>query len=478
MIPQTTPKTFGSFPSPDKHPPLTLTSKFLSDNPSVWHAVEYFSKKLKSKGFTYLYERESWEGKLKRGGKYYTRRNGSSLIAFVVPENYKVGNGAAIVGGHIDALTARLKPNSTKGEVFGYELLGVAPYAGALNPTWLDRDLGIAGRVVLKENGKIVEKLVKLDYPIARIPTLAPHFGIATDHLNKETQMVPIIGLGGAKPISLDIKEGSFASTQPARLVKVIASELGISDYSTIQNWELELYDFNDARVGGIEKEFIFGGRIDDKLCSYGALEGFLAAIENGADKLEHLSVVGLFDDEEIGSRLRQGAMSNFIGSIFERIVEQFAEGRGLANLLNQTYANSFLVSADVTHAFHPNFGYTMDTKNSPKLNEGLCVCFDTSGHMTTDSVSATLIAQIAERSGSKLQSFHARNDVRSGGTIGPMTSAALGIRAIDAGLPQLSMHSIRATTGSLDPGLGVKIFAAVYEEWTNVWSEFEGFSH
>lgn len=175
--------------------------------------------------------------------QYYVERNGTSLIAFAIGSGYTAGNGAAIVAGHIDALTAKLKPIPKLRNKAGYVQLGVAPYGGALSDTWWDRDLGIGGRVLVRENGKIVTKLVKLDWPIARIPTLAPHFGAAANGpFNKETQMVPIVGLdnsdfgGATNENEADWKasilggEGTFAATQPERLVKAISGELGITD--------------------------------------------------------------------------------------------------------------------------------------------------------------------------------------------------------------------------------------------------------
>ena len=165
---------------------------FISNNPTVFHAVSHVGKRLEDKGFTKLSEREAWN--VVKGGKYYFERNGSSLIAFVVGKGYQAGNGASIIASHIDALTTRLKPISTLSSKAGYVQLGVAPYAGALNGTWWDRDLGVGGRVLIKngETGKIETRLVKLDWPIARIPTLAPHFGQAAhmDGANKETEMV------------------------------------------------------------------------------------------------------------------------------------------------------------------------------------------------------------------------------------------------------------------------------------------------
>jgi len=233
--------------SPTTIDPASYTSPFLSfisENPTVYHAVSHFSSRLTSHGFTKLSERDLWTDKLSPGGKYFLTRNGSALIAFTIGSSYVPGNGAAIIAAHIDALTCKLKPMSTKPTKEGYMQLGIAQYGGALNQTWIDRDLGIGGRVLVKdeESGKIETRLVKLGWPIARVPSLAPHFGIpAEGQANRETRMVPIVGLegsggSGSGGSGLEGKDsviggvgaGTFASTQPERLVRAIAGEMGI----------------------------------------------------------------------------------------------------------------------------------------------------------------------------------------------------------------------------------------------------------
>ncbi|PKX96688.1 M18 family aminopeptidase [Aspergillus novofumigatus IBT 16806] len=460
---------------------------FMTAHPTIFHAVDGFTKELESKGYKRLPERETWTSKLQRGGKYYCTRNGSAFIAFSVGKDYQSGNGLAIVAGHIDALTARLKPISKLPTKAGFVQLGVAPYAGGLNETWWDRDLSIGGRVLVRDptSGKVESKLVKLDWPIARIPTLAPHFGAPSQGpFNKETQMVPIVGIDNSDLFqqqvsptahsSSGIQPGSFAATQPERLVKIISKELGITDYDTILSWELELYDSQPARLGGLEKDLIFAGRIDDKLCCYAAHQALLASSDDASTG--SIKMVGMFDDEEIGSLLRQGARSNFMSSVIERITEAFASSNYGPNLLSQTVANSFFVSSDVIHAVNPNFLNVYLENHAPRLNVGVAVSADSNGHMTTDSVSYGFIKRVADRCGSTLQVFQIRNDSRSGGTIGPMTSARIGVRAIDVGIPQLSMHSIRATTGSLDPGLGVKLFKGFFDHFEEVDKEFADF--
>lgn len=300
--------------------------------------------------------------------------------------------------------------------------------------------------------------------------------------------MVPIIGLDNSDLSSVAASDssyqsssilggaGSFTSTQPGRLVKAIAGELSISDYSKIVNWELELYDHQPATTGGLEREFIFGGRIDDKLCSWAAIKALLNNTDSTTSSTRSsngiLKVVALFDNEEIGSLLRQGARGNFLPSTIERIVDSFAAPSN-ANLVARTMANSFLVSADVSHAVNPNFLSAYLENHAPRLNVGVAVAADPNGHMTTDAVSTAILQRCAEKCGQKLQVFQIRNDSRSGGTVGPMLSSAMGCRAIDAGIVQLSMHSIRATTGSLDPGLGVGLFQGFLECFESVDKQF-----
>ncbi|RMY48728.1 hypothetical protein D0865_07911 [Hortaea werneckii] len=464
--------------------------KFLTENPTVFHAVDGVKKQLKDAGFTELSERDRWD--IKPSGSYFVERNGSSLIAFTVGGKYEPGNGAAILAGHVDALTAKLKPISQVPNKAGYVQLGVAPYAGAPNTTWWDRDLSIGGRVLVKEGNKVVNKLVKLDWPIARIPTLAPHFGAAASGpFNPETQMVPIIGLEGAEsqsseqqaaePFSqpsllggADGSASSFVKTQPPRLVKAIGNALGLgpNTYSNIVNWELELYDTQPAQVGGLDKEFIFAGRVDDKLCSWAAIQALLEA-QDETKESSMIKVVGLFDNEEIGSLLRQGARGNFLPQTMERAVGALADHTPTSDLIGRTYANSFIVSSDVIHAVNPNFLNAYLENHAPQLNVGVVVSADSNGHMTTDAVSTAIFQRCADKVGAKLQVFQIRNDSRSGGTVGPMLSSMTGIRAIDAGIPQLSMHSIRATTGSKDPGLGVLCFRGFLNGFEAVDKEF-----
>ncbi|RDA84092.1 hypothetical protein CP532_1486 [Ophiocordyceps camponoti-leonardi (nom. inval.)] len=477
--------------------------QFMRENPTVWHVAEYFKRKLSERGFSELSERDDWVGKMKPGGKYYVVRNGSCVAAFTVGRAYRPGNGFAMVGSHIDVLTARLKPVSTLPNKAGYLQLAVAPYSGTLGHTWWDRDLSIGGRVIVSEkssssNTATSVRLVNLDWPVAKIPTLAPHFGVGGfGEVNKETQAVPIIGLvpdsGAAceneeekekkkkeeaeKPLG---PEGSFINGQPRRLVELVARQLGLKDASSIVSWDLDLYDSQPAQRSGLDREFISSSRLDDQLCSWSAMVALLTAEDD--EKAGHVRLVALFDNEEIGSLLRQGARSNFLPLLVERTIEALSSSsnsnsnnnNNKASLLGQTYARSFLLSADVTHAGNPNFmGHYLD-KHVPRLNVGLAIKTNSNGSNTTDAVSDALLHRVADLCGSTLQRFQIRNDSRSGGTIGPALSSAMGVRSADAGIPQLAMHSLREMTGALDPGLGVRFFKGFFDHWEKVDAEWE----
>lgn len=347
---------------------------FINDNPTEFHATKYVTQVLEENGFKYLPERSSWTSNedflsilLGKGGKFYTTRNGSSLVAFVVGPDWQPSDGVGIVGAHIDAITAKLKPISlvsTSEENGAYIRLGVAPYSGALSDWWLDRDLGLAGRIIVKTpEGKIESKLVKLDHPIGRIPTLAPHFGeVSKTPYNKETQMVPLIGLESSYGSNYDKTPTSDEARSPVvgkhdiRLLRAIAKNAGVS-LGDILQVELQLYNFQPGQLGGLDREFIFAPRLDDKLCLYAALQGLLestgSSFAKDSPNRSIINLVAFFDNEEVGSLSRQGARGTLLQTVVQRIIAHYETGDDETTRL--TYANSFFVSADTTHAVNPN---------------------------------------------------------------------------------------------------------------------------
>lgn len=386
---------------------------FLNDAPTVFHAISHYAERLESKGFHRISEREDWSQKLRNGGQYFVTRNGSSIVAFTVGKQYKASAPIAMIGTHMDALTMRVKPISEHREL-SYEQLRVAPYSGGGGMTWWDRDLGLAGRVLVKEGGKIRQRLLRLPYPFAKIPSLAEHFGRAADPpFNKENEMTPIIGCcdEGSKDAQDDIPINDPRQNHSPRLLKAIADEVNVT-MDQIKEVELELFDYQAAQRLGLDGEFLSVPRCDDKLCSYAALEALIHASPetvNGGS----ISLVACFDDEEVGSQLRQGADSNFLPSLIARVVESLNPLHHQNNLYAATLAKSFLISADVEHAVNPNFVSAYGLK--PRLNTGPVLCCDAQANVTTDATGKALMQEIAERCGSTLQLSQIRNGQPSG---------------------------------------------------------------
>ncbi|KZS87347.1 putative vacuolar aspartyl aminopeptidase Lap4, partial [Sistotremastrum niveocremeum HHB9708] len=465
---------------------------FIDQATTVYHAVDWAQDELESKGYSRLKEDDDWPSILKPGGKYYVTRNATSIIAFAIGKQFISGGPLAMIGSHIDALTLKVKPVSLS-EKGGYERLAIAPYSGGgpsqsfdgSYSTWWDRDLGLAGRVLVQaKNGNVEQKLVQFPTPIARIPSLAVHFGApARGPFNWETNFIPVVGL--AKPGDSVLSQDSGSVYGPvkdrhsARLLKAISREIGVP-VSSIVDFDLELYDFQSATTLGLSDEFISAPRLDDKLCSFSALKALTNLSDSFLDQSSAVHLVGLFDNEEIGSGLRQGAKSNFIQTVIERLIDaqvgvkEADKSPFTSNLIGQSLASSFLISADVTHAFNPNFPGVYLPGASPELNKGVVIKAEPNGRSTTTSTGKVLLSLVAEASQSELQLFHIRNDGRSGGTIGPMVSERLGCPTIDVGIPQLSMHSIRGITGSADPGIGVKFFQGFFEHYEHLREKIE----
>ena len=453
--------------------------EFTYKNPTIYHVVNHFASQLEKNGFKYKSEKDSWLDI--KPGKYYTTRNGSSLAAFVVGKDWSPEKGVGAIGSHIDALTTVLKPNSTKEKVDGYELLGVAPYAGTLGNIWWDRDLGIGGRLLVKDSkGKITQKLVDSSpNPIAHIPSLAPHFGLPANDLNKETKAVPVVGFSSKtqkeyEPTEAE-KNAPLFGKHSLKLLRYIAKLANVK-VESISQWDLQLYDVQKGTFGGLDKEFVFAPRVDDRVCSYAALNAIIDASNENLLKSDSLTVVGLYDNEEVGSLTRAGAKGGILELVVERVLasEYFNPNQsGIQDALRVTYANSIILSADVNHLFNPNFNEVYLEHHKPVPNTGITISLDPNGHMATDSIGLSLLEDLAKQNDDKVQYFQIRNDSRSGGTIGPSISTQTGARTIDVGIPQLSMHSIRATLGSKDIGLGIKFFTGFFNNWRKTYDNY-----
>ncbi|QLG72631.1 hypothetical protein HG535_0D03390 [Zygotorulaspora mrakii] len=453
---------------------------FTFENPTTYHVIDYASKMFEKSGFEYLSEKENWDAKLSKGSKFYTIRNGTNLSAFVVGKKWTLEKGVGVIGSHADALTAKLKPSSKKDQVEGFGLLGVAPYGGTLNDMWFDRDLGIGGRVLYKDSDNhIKSKLINsAPHPIAKIPTLAPHFGApAVGPFDKEDQAVPIISYASAEPdkgITEDEKNSPLSDKHDISVLRYIAKLAGVEVKQLVQ-LDLDLFDVQKGVIGGISSDFLFAPRLDDRLCTFAAVNSLVEYSQSiNVEEMDTFVDVTLFDNEEIGSLSRQGAKGGLLESVVNRVSSAYFKDQDKDVDLRTLYANSIILSADVNHMFNPNFASVYMKNHSPKPNVGVTLSLDPNVHMSTDVVGTAFVEELARLNDDKVQYFQIKNNSRSGGTIGPSISSQTGARAIDLGIAQLSMHSIRAATGSKDIGLGIKFFRNFLKNWRPVYDQFE----
>lgn len=440
---------------------------FVNASPTPFHAVHNASLRLESSGFTKIREADDWEKTLQPRGKYYFTRNQSSLVAFTIPPNWKPGAGLSIVATHVDSPNLRVRPIS-KREKIGYLQVGVETYGGGIWHSWFDRDLSLAGRVVVtQQDGTFQSKLIKVDRPLLRIPTLAIHLDKnVNDNLkfNQETEFVPIIGLVAEtlnKTPKDDKKSNATAASiqgnhHPA-LLSVIADELSVSP-EEIHDFELHLYDTQPSVLGGVNNEFMFSPRMDNQVCSFCAVDAISTyATSSNFNLLEgNVNCIALFNHEEIGSVSTSGAESSLIPSLLQRLSPTPA-------LLSQSVARSFLVSADMGHAIHPNFTSKHEDNHQPNMNGGIVIKTNAKQKYASDAIGSFLVKKLVERKGGKVQEFEARNDMACGSTVGPMLSK-LGLRTVDVGNAMLSMHSIRETAGSHDVQNAIDLFTSLFE--------------
>lgn len=450
--------------------------KFVNASPSPYHAVQNSVRMLADAGYVELSERSQWN--LKAGGRYFVTRNGSSIVAFAVGGKWQPGNGVAVIGAHTDSPCFRVKPESNR-QKEGYLQVGVECYGGGLWPTWFDRDLGIAGRVYVSENGKHVPKLVKIDRPILRIPTIAIHLhreqGTKLE-FNKEDHLEPILGLikssFDGKPADSTEEKATTAgvTTMSSRhcpqLLQEIAKEINV-DPAAIEDFELVVFDTQPSVVGGLNNEFVFSARLDNLNSSFCSLQGLInsdASIANDAS----IRAVALFDHEEIGSESAQGAASNFLHAIISRLA---SEG---TNVPYEALSKSFLLSADMAHAIHPNYSAKHEARHKPAINGGPVIKINANQRYATNSPGIVLLQEVAKKAEVPLQLFVVRNDSPCGSTIGPILASRLGIRTLDIGNPQLSMHSVRETGGSADIDYAVDLFTSFFNHFTEIDSTIE----
>lgn len=454
--------------------------QFVNSSPSPYHAVVSSQHWLDSEGFVRLRESEDWRGKLVQGGKYYFSRNHSTLVAFAVGEQFKVGNGFNIIAAHTDSPCLKVKPVS-KIEREGYLQLAVSTYGGGIWHTWFDRDLAIAGRVVVRnKNGGFENRLVYLNKAVCNIPSLAIHLDRTQNEsfqFNSENHLVPILAT-----VTKGVLEGANEKSQHHPiLLKAIAQELNCAP-SDICDFDLNLLDHQPACKGGLQNEFLYSGRLDNLMSCWVSLQSFLKSLST-LDREQRVRMVAFFDMEEVGSQGQQGADSDLMPSVFARVNEALL-GRDIAlnvskeaannvalsaNVAAMSQRNSFLISADMAHALHPNYPEKHEARHRPRMHQGTAIKINKNGRYATTVETHFFLEELARERNIPVQVFAVRNDSPCGTTIGPILSSLAGIRTVDCGIPQLAMHSCRETCATTDVDHALNLFEAFFNMFTEL---------
>ena len=403
---------------------------YVSASPSSFHAVHEAARRLDAAGFTALDELKPWEG---GAGGFYVLRDGA-LIAWVTPKGAGPTTAFNILGAHTDSPSFKLKPKPTTGK-FGWLQAGVEVYGGPLLNSWLDRELQLAGRLVMRDG---TQHLTSTG-PLLRFPQLAIHLDRGVNdnglHLSKQQHMNPIFGQGD--PVGEDLLALLAERVEGAAV-----------DAADIGGFDVVVADTQPPAVFGANSEFFASGRMDNLSSTHA---GLVALISHAATAPEEgpIAVLAAFDHEEIGSNSRSGAC----GPILEDILVRVSDGLGASvSQRRQALAASFCVSADAGHAVHPNYAEKHDPANKPVLNGGPLLKINANQRYATDATGAAFWARLCDESGVPYQEYVSHNDLPCGSTIGPLTATRLGIRTVDVGIPLLSMHSARELCGVEDP--------------------------
>jgi aspartyl aminopeptidase len=413
---------------------------YIDASPSPFHAVEQSKSLLIKAGFTPLDESKEWQ--LSPGESYYVERSGGSIIAFRIPKLHKEVK-FNIVGAHTDSPCFKLKPKvATK--TANYYQWGAETYGGLLKNSWLDRDLNLSGRITLIRNGKTESYLVSLNSKRFRIPQLAIHLDSEIREslkLNAQQHLLPVFGLDDGYD-----------------LIQIILDENKLNlKSSDVAAFDLVFHDANPSSFGGLNNEFIYAPRLDNLAMCHASLEAICRT-----EPTSVVTVAALFDHEEVGSVSDRGACSSFLPAILERIALSLkCDREGYLTALSSSY----MLSADMAHAVHPNYAEKHDRDHCPLVNHGPVIKHNANQRYATNSETAAYFSLLCQEAGVPVQEFVSRNDCPCGSTIGPSVASKLGMKTVDVGNPMLSMHSIREMAGSKDHSMMIRVFEEFYRK-------------
>ncbi|MFF2200941.1 M18 family aminopeptidase [Streptomyces sp. NPDC058145] len=415
---------------------------FLAASPSPYHAVANTAERLEKAGFRQVAETDAWDGT--SGGKYVLR--GGAIVAWYVPEGAAPHTPFRIIGAHTDSPNLRVKPLPDTG-AHGWRQVAVEIYGGPLLNSWLDRDLGLAGRLTLRDGSTV---LVDVNRPLLRVPQLAIHLDRAVNSeglkLDKQRHLQPVWGLGD------DLRDGD--------LIAFLEEETDLAAGS-VAGWDLMVHPVEAPAYLGRNRELVAGPRMDNLLSVHAGAAALSAAASSGA-ALGHIPVLAAFDHEENGSQSDTGADGPLLGSVLERSV--FARGGSYEDRA-RAFAGTVCLSSDTGHAVHPNYAERHDPTHHPRVNGGPILKVNVNNRYATDGSGRAVFTAACERASVPFQSFVSNNSMPCGTTIGPITAARHGIRTVDIGVAILSMHSARELCGADDPFLLANALVAFLED-------------
>ncbi|MGR9012168.1 MAG: M18 family aminopeptidase [Gammaproteobacteria bacterium] len=416
---------------------------FIDASPSPWHVVSTIEARLATQAQAWERLDETAKWTLQPGGHYYVVRDDSSIVLFIQGQKPLVETGFKIIGAHTDSPGLRLKPNAASASD-GLLRLGVEIYGGPILATFTDRDLSLAGRISYKnEQNDITSLPVKFDQPLLRLPNLAIHMNRTVNEeglkLQKQTELPLIL----SALTEQQLPQACFST--------LLQQQSGIAS-ERILSWDLAVYDTQKGAFWGSESEFYANSQLDNLASCHAALQALLADTVTQTDST---LVCALFDHEEIGSQSSKGADGSFLPDVLQRIAHSSAtDGEDYARAL----AKSFMISADMAHAYQPNFPNAYDPGHKVSVNKGPVIKVNANQSYSSESVSSAMFADWCEQAEVPHQTYSHRCDMPCGSTIGPITSAKLGIRSIDVGSPMWAMHSIRESAGVLDHDYMIRV--------------------
>jgi len=438
--------------APDRTAALELID-FIDASPSPWHAVANAEALLQKNGYTRLEEDARWQ--LAAGGRYYVVRGGASMIAFVQGSQPIAEAGFRIVGAHTDSPGFRIKPKAAlAGD--GLARLAVEVYGGPILATFTDRDLSLAGRVVLRTGATQATRLLRFERPMLRLPNLAIHMNRDVNEqglkLNKQTELPLILAqLGEGDDVEALLRK-LLADAVHADSTRSVANYDGSAD---LLSWELAVYDVQKGSLWGANEEFIASRQLDNLASCYAALTALIATGQPTAT-----CVTALFDHEEVGSESAAGAGGSFITDVLARITSN-------AKLDEQdrqrAIARSFFISADMAHAYNPNFPNAYEPGHKVRVNSGPAIKTNANQRYTTNAETAARFIGFCEKAGVPYQQYAHRSDLGCGSTIGPIVASQLGIASVDVGSPMWAMHSARESAGVHDHACMIAALKAAF---------------